>query len=277
MNKRLLEQKIITLRAKKKILNLEKSINKGSFKDIDFINIARWGRDVSNEITDIVDDKNSIVTGEDWVNNLSDLPTASKHTGKIIYVLNFGVGGSPWISNGTIWVPATGRITVASFHEPLVLGGTVTVDQIMRQAMLPTAPPIGGNVMRIGDLLRITNDCRKVGAVNGYTRGIKIGITGTVTDATSEVFGSSGTGNNSSVERHYYLRVSNTVVRKLGMFGSISIQGISTGASGGSVTMASSVDNNSLFFSFVAKMDGGTDTFTNRTFMAEFFPCGASV
>lgn len=277
MNKRLLEQKIITLRAKKKILNLEKSINKGSFKDIDFINIARWGRDVSNQITDIVDDKNSIVTGEDWVNNLSDLPTASKHTDKIIYVLNFGKGGSPWISNGTIWVPASGRIVVERFHEPFTLTTNVTTLQIMRQALFPFHSNVGGNVIRVGDIVRLSLDLRKIGVVNTFTRYVKVGVTGTVSDGQPDLFGATAASFACSVERHYYVRLAGNIIQKIGVFGSVSIQGITNGAVGGNITIGSGgIDSNNIYFSSVGNMDGSTDTLKQRTFMAELFVSGVS-
>lgn len=41
------------------------------------------------------------------------------------------------MSNGTIWVPATGKLTIANYYNPVNLGGTVTTKQIIRQFVIP--------------------------------------------------------------------------------------------------------------------------------------------
>lgn len=273
-NIRAVEQRERAAKAAKKLLNITRRINKGSFKDIPLRDIATYRRTLG--VIDGVLDNGVLVSGEDWVNNLSDLPTASKHVHKIIYVLNFGVGGSPWMSNGTIWVPATGKLTIANYYNPVNLGGTVTTEQILRQFTVPKATPLGGSVMRIGDIIRVTSDSRKVGGNDTFTRAIRAGIAGTISDAAFDSVSATAANFNSVVERHYYLRVSDKVITKLGFPGSASINGVGSGSLAGSVTFVSSIDAADFFFEFTAKLGGTTDTFTQRTFIAELFSTGAS-
>lgn len=131
--------------------------------------------------------------------------------------------------------------------------------------------------MRIGDIIRLTIDSRKSDINNTYTRAIRAGILGTTTDAAFETPSAAAATNKSTVERHYYLRLSSTVIKKIGLFSAPSLSGITgSGASlAGSVTFAANIDNNDFYMSFGTKMDGGTDTFTSRTFMAELYPCGS--
>lgn len=273
-NIRAIEQKERAKKAAKKLLNVTRRINKGSFKDIPLRDIATYRRTLG--VIDGILDNGVLVSGEDWVNNLSDLPTASKHVHKIIYVLNFGVGGSPWMSNGTIWVPATGKLTIANYYNPVNLGGTVTTEQILRQFTVPKATPVGGSIMRIGDIIRVTSDARKTGNVNTFTRAIRAGILGTISDGAFDSPSAAAASFNSAVERHYYIRTSDKVITKIGFPGSASINGVGSGALAGAVTFASSIDAADFFFEYTAKMDGGTDTYTQRTFIAELFSIGAS-
>lgn len=275
-NKRAVKQSQLILRARKEVLRLEKSINKGPFKDIKESNLALWNR-TSGIVDSLLDTSNQLVTGESWVNNISDLPNAAKHKNKIIYVLNFGKGGSPWISNGTIWVPASGRIVVERFHEPFTLTTNVTTLQIMRQALFPFHSNVGGNVIRVGDIVRLSLDLRKTGVVNTYTRYVKVGVTGTVSDGQPDLFGATAASFACSVERHYYVRLAGNVIQKIGMFGSVSIQGTTSGSVGGNITIGSGgIDSNNIYFSSVGNMDGSTDTLKQRTFMAELFVSGVS-
>ena len=273
-NIRAIEQKERAKKAAKKLLNVTRRINKGSFKDIPLRDIATYRRTLG--VIDGILDNGVLVSGEDWVNNLSDLPTASKHVHKIIYVLNFGVGGSPWMSNGTIWVPATGKLTIANYYNPVNLGGTVTTEQILRQFTVPKATPVGGSIMRIGDIIRVTSDARKTGNANTFTRAIRAGILGTISDGAFDSPLAAAASFNSAVERHYYIRTSDKVITKIGFPGSASINGIGSGALAGAVTFASSIDAADFFFEYTAKMNGGTDTYTQRTFIAELFSIGAS-
>ncbi len=276
MNKRMAEHRSRTAKSRNKILNITKRINKGSFKDIPIRDIATYSRTLGS--IDGIMDNNLLVPGEDWVTNLSDLPDPTKHLNKIIYVLNFGVGGSPWISNGVIWIPATNRLTIANFYDPINLGSPYTTDTILRQITVPKATNLGGSVMRVGDIIRLTSDSRKVGNSNSYTRAIRAGILGTTSDSAFDAVSAIASSFNSTVERHYYIRLSDKVIKKIGYSGSASINGTNQGGGlGGSITFAASIDANDFFMSFSAKMGGGTDTFTQRTFMAELFSCGASV
>lgn len=273
-NIRAIEQKERAKKAAKKLLNVTRRINKGSFKDIPLRDIATYRRTLG--VIDGILDNGVLVSGEDWVNNLSDLPTASKHVHKIIYVLNFGVGGSPWMSNGTIWVPATGKLTIANYYNPVNLGGTVTTEQILRQFTVPKATPVGGSIMRIGDIIRVTSDARKTGNANTFTRAIRAGILGTISDGAFDSPSAAAASFNSAVERHYYIRTSDKVITKIGFPGGASINGVGSGALAGAVTFASSIDAADFFFEYTAKMNGGTDTYTQRTFIAELFSIGAS-
>lgn len=267
------ERRKVYERARKKILNIEKSITKGPFKDIPFSDIARWHR-TAGVIDDMMDQSNTIVTGEHWVNNLSDLPSAALHPGKIIYVLGFGVGGSPWLSNGTIWIPAGGSIVVCNFYLPINLGGTVTTEQILRQAVFPTIPG-QGNCIKIGDVVCMTIDTRKSGIVNTYTHGYRFGIAGTLSDPFFETPSASSTANISTTSRLYYCRLDATNFKKMGSFGSIPFGGSSATGDGGNLVIASP-DNNNLNLSYTALMNGGTDTLTSRSFMVELISSGVS-
>ncbi len=267
------ERQRIINQAKRKILNIEKTITKGSFKDVPFNSIARWHR-TAGVIDDIVDQNNVIVSGDHYVTNLSDLPNPVFHPGKIIYVLNFGVGGSPWLSNGVIWIPAGGRIVVNNFYNPVVLGGTVTDEQILRQAVFPVIPN-QGNVIRIGDIVCVTIDTRKSGIVNTYTAGYRFGKLGTLSDPFFETPSASTTANISTTQRHYLCRLDNTNVKKMGVFGSAPFGGVTAQIDGGNLVITD-IDISSLNLSYTGKMNGGTDTLTSRTFMVELYSSGAA-
>lgn len=267
------ERRKVYQRARKKILNIEKSITKGSFKNIPFSDIARWHR-TAGVIDDMMDQSNAIVTGEHWVNNLSDLPSAALHPGKIIYVLGFGVGGSPWLSNGTIWIPAGGSIVVCNFYLPVNLGGTVTTEQILRQAVFPTIPN-QGSCIRIGDIICVTFDSRKTVGANAYTAGYRFGILGTLSDPFFETPAGSGATVISTTGRNYLCRLDATNFKKMGILGSSSFAGVTSTADGGSMVIANA-DTNNLTLSYTAKLNGTADTFTSRTFMVELISSGAS-
>lgn len=267
------ERQKVFNQARRKILNLEKTITKGSFKDIPYGDIALWHK-TAGVIDDMMDQNNTIVAGEVYVNNLSDLPSAALHPGKVIYVLGFGVGGSPWISNGVIWVPAAGSIVVANFYNPVVLGGTVTTEQILRQVVFPTIPN-QGSCIRIGDIICVTFDYRKTGTTNAYTTGYRFGILGTLTDPFFETPTGAGATTIATTGRNYLCRLDATNFKKIGIVGYSSFAGITSQADGGNLVIANA-DTNNLTLSHTAKLNGSTDTFTNRTFMVELISSGAS-
>lgn len=54
------------------------------------------------------------------------IPPASSATGEIVYVSNIGVNGSYWLSNGSVWRPVNGEVTLAQSGASVSLTGTTT-------------------------------------------------------------------------------------------------------------------------------------------------------
>lgn len=106
------------------------------------------------------------------------LPAASGVSGKIARVTDIGpaTAGSLWISNGTIWKPVNGRVTLGTlatrFNQTAGSGEAVAF-----QVQLPAA------FFTSLDRVRIYQTHSKAGATTTGTRTIKIGTAGTTSDA----------------------------------------------------------------------------------------------
>lgn len=214
---------------------------RGAFKSIKYKDIAYFVRN-SGAVESLYKENHSIVSGLPTVLNYVDLPSASLYTNKVFRVLNVGVRGSLWFSNGFRWVSMAKKIMLGLVITPITLAVGVSNYQSMFSYLFPTNGV--DSLWRIGDRIRLTVDFVKNGAVGTSGRGYSFGASANsglnpsytspvngqadasvvVTDTT----GNSGAANTRFEERHEFCRTGNAVIKKIGGFATNSLAGLGT-------------------------------------------------
>lgn len=109
-----------------------------------------------------------------WTNR----PNVASYAGEIIYISDVGTYGSHWVSNGTIWSPVGGEVTLKQSGSPIALTGTasetVAVTYIVPAGMFSSTGQID-----VIFLARYTNNA------NTKTFRVKYGSLGSGTAGTS--------------------------------------------------------------------------------------------
>lgn len=247
---------------------MQKNINKGRFKNILYKNIAHFSRDSSFIIENFLKEDKVIVNGTPTVLNYSDLPNPSLYTNKTFRVLNFGVKGSLWHSNGVTWILKS-KILPIGFVFDQNLAAANNNYRSMFSCLLPTNGAL--STFRIGDILILTSHFRKVGATSTFARGYSIGATTNSSNHPSygttpvngaidtsvvqlEPIGPTSETLNDYAERHYFQRTGVSTIRKLGAGFTTSINGMTTASGGPSINLntaipaINSIDTSNIYF-----------------------------
>ncbi len=220
---------------------MHKRRNRGAFKSIDYKNIAYfYNNNGSSE--SFYRENHSIVNGLPTVLNYVDLPNASLYTNKVFRVLNIGVRGSLWFSNGVRWVLATKNVVLALITTPVSLTAGAQNYQSLFSYLFPTNGT--DSLLRIGDRFRLTTHFNKLGTAGTSGRGYSLGATtnsglhsgytspvngqADASVVTIDTSGPSGAANTSFDERHEFIRLSSSVIRKIGGYGTQSILGLNS-------------------------------------------------
>lgn len=215
--------------------------NRGAFKSIDYKNIAYFFNNAGSPES-FYRENHSIVNGIPTVLNYADLPSAFLYTNKVFRVLNVGVRGSLWFSNGVKWVLSTKSVILALVTTPVPLTAGAQNYRSMFSYLFPTNGT--ESLLRIGDRFRLTMHFNKLGTADTLARGYSIGATtnsGLHPNYTSPVNGQadssvvtidasgpSAATNTSYDERHEFIRLNASTIKKIGGYGSTSIVGINS-------------------------------------------------
>lgn len=109
-----------------------------------------------------------------WANR----PNVASYSGEIIYISDIGTFGSHWVSNGTIWSPVGGEVTLQQSGTAVSLTGTTS------ETVAITCPVKGGMIATTGQI-----DFMFLGSytnnANAKTFRIKYGSLGSGTAGTS--------------------------------------------------------------------------------------------
>ena len=246
-----------------------KKKSKGQFKDISYKNIGYYSRDNSFAVENFLKEDHSIVSSLPTVLNYSDLPNPSLYYKKVFRVLNFGVRGSLWFSNGSKWVLATKSVCLALVTSDIILAAAANNYKSLFSYLIPTNGTL--SAFRTDDILRILLHTNKAGTTSTVGRGFSIG--GSANSSNNPGYGSApfnGTPDASVVqldctgpstatvtdytELHEFQRTGNATFRKNGSVGAISIVGIGTTGIGSAVNLAyltpaiSSFDTSDVYF-----------------------------
>lgn len=149
--------------------------SKGPFKNILNKNLAYYSRDSSFIVENFLKEDHGAVNNLPTVLNYADLPNASIYYKKIFRVLNFGVRGSLWFSNGTKWVLATSSVCLALVTSDVVLAAAANNYQTLFSYLIPTDGSF--SALRLGDIIRLTSHFNKVGTTSTLGRGYSLGAT----------------------------------------------------------------------------------------------------
>lgn len=264
---------------------------RGAFKSIQYKDIAYFVRN-SGAVESLYKENHSIVSGLPTVLNYVDLPSASLYTNKMFRVLNVGVRGSLWFSNGFRWVLATKKVTIGMVISPITLAVGVSNYQSMYSQLFPTNGV--DSLWRIGDKIRLTVVFAKIGVVGTSARGYSFGATANsglnpsysspvngqadasvvVTDTT----GNSNAANTLVGERHEFCRTNASTIKKVGGFATQSINGLaSTNLDLGNADLATAtppitnIDLSPIYFN-VCYATNASDSGSLKFLMLELLP-----
>lgn len=212
---------------------------RGAFKSIQYKDIAYFVRN-SGAVESLYKENHSIVSGLPTVLNYVDLPSASLYTNKVFRVLNVGVRGSLWFSNGFRWVSMTKKIMLGTVITPITLAVGVSNYQTMFSYLFPTNGV--DSLWRIGDRVRLTVDFVKSAAVGTSGRGYSFGATANsglnpsytspvngqadASVVTMDAIGNSNAANTRIEERHEFCRTAVSTIKKVGGYATQSLTGI---------------------------------------------------
>jgi len=263
---------------------------KGSFKSIKYKDLAYFLRN-GGTAESLYKENHGIVNGLPTVLNYVDLPNAALYTNKIFRVLNIGIRGSLWISNGVRWVVATKNIVIALIKDPITLAAAASNYQTMFSYLFPTNGT--DSMLRVGDRFRLSTHFNKNSTIDNYGRGFSVGPTTNSglhpsytspvngqADASVVPFDCSGNANASSTswdERHTFVRLSGSLIKKIGALGSQSINGIASSLIDNTADLSlatpsiTNIDLNPLYFN-VCFATNASDSGTLKFLMLEFLP-----
>lgn len=246
-----------------------KKKSKGPIKDISYKNLAYFSRDSSFLVENFLKDDHNAITGVPSVLNYSDLPNPSLYYKKIFKVLNIGVRGSFWFSNGSKWVMVSKSVCLALVNSDVILPAAANNYASLFSYLIPTNGTL--SLLRISDILRLTYVFVKAGATSTIGRGFSVGgspnssnnpgygttpVNGAVDASVLQMdcSGPSGASNTSYVERHDFQRTGAATFKKNGVAFSSSITGFSGFAIGATVNLATatpaitSFDTSNVYF-----------------------------
>ncbi len=245
-----------------------KKKSKGPIKDISYKNLAYFSRDSSFLVENFLKDDHNAITGVPSVLNYSDLPNPSLYYKKIFKVVNFGVRGSFWISNGSKWVLENKSVCLALVTSDVVLPAGANNYASLFSYLIPTNGTLSS--FRVGDILRQTCVFLKAGTTSTIGRGFSIGGSPNSSNNNSGSYtnngavdasvlqldcsGPSGASNTIYVERHDFQRTGNATFKKNGVAFSTSITGHTSSSIGATVNLATatpaitSFDTSNVYF-----------------------------
>jgi hypothetical protein len=200
--------------------------------------------------------KAPLATWYTWAN----LPSPTDYIG-IAFVTDIG-GGSYWISNGTIWSPMGGRLSLYSLAaaNPQTLGTA----KIMAQNLIPAG------LLKDRGRLRITLTYSKSGTVETCAHNFRLGTLGTVADTSVANTGAPGAANVAVGNILELQRISATQILRLGSAVTGGYNGPSTTAMSGPVTVPN-MDQNPLFLTLSSLSSANVETYTLHDYRVEIF------
>ncbi len=261
---------------------MKKTRNRGKFKFIKYKDLAHFSRDSSFNIENFLKEDNVIIDGVPTVLNYADLPNASLFNKKVFKVLNFGLKGSYWISNGVKWMLMNYPLCIGASYTDINLAAGANNYRSLYSFLIPTDGTL--SALRQGDILRLTSQFIKNGTTSTLGKGYSLGATSNSSNNNSgfyagtngtvdasvvqlENFGPSSNTFTHYVEEHNFQRIGAASFKKNGMNGSSSIYGSASSYIGGTINLATatppinSFDTSNVYFNVcfaTEAVDSGT-------------------
>lgn len=150
---------------------------KSKVKTIDYKDIIHYDR-YSNSVTKLLDQNRTEIEGLTIIDDLVDMPDAVANDKKVVRCLNYGLGGTTFISINGRWRCFYGSTYLKHEFNQFTLPDPDNVKKFIRSLIIPR---IGSkSVMQPGDLLRLINIAKKTGTTDLFQRSFFFGNTGVI-------------------------------------------------------------------------------------------------
>lgn len=182
------------------------------------------------------------------VYTLATLPAASSNANKLVRVSNVGVNdGSVWVSDGTNWNPV-GPICLANNTAPYT-ASTYTTEEIAVSILLPAG------LLKDGNYIDMNYALNKSGSTDVFSRRVRFGSAGSISDAQMVALSVSATHRNSG-HNTILQRGGATAMRILGHNNAVSPFGTMTSGYAGDITV-NNMDTTDSYLSLSFLKTGG--------------------
>lgn len=255
---------------------------KSKVKTIDYKDIIHYDRYINasnNTVTKLLDQNRSEILGITTADDLINMPDAVTNDKKVIRCLNFGLGGTTFISINGRWRFFYGSAYLKHDFNQLDLSTPKDTKKFMRGLVIPR---IGNkSIMQPGDLLRIVNIGKKTGSTDIFQRSFYFGNTGVIgTDVEIDLTPAPLNTNLSQCELVEFYRMadsggSSVIMKNLNKYTNIiSLGGSSTtNLPGDSITIPN-MDTNDTFFNLAYVLNNAADSFTHYNWCVELITSG---
>jgi hypothetical protein len=205
--------------------------------------------------------KRQLVSDPVYFATAAAAPDPASYPGLKIYVAGFGVGGSDWVSNGTIWRPID-HITIIYMNTTgHTHGATFTTEEIAYQVVIPLDVN-NASMWQPGDVLSI-NNCifYKTGNADTFNVGVRIGSAGTTADTL--VYNGTNIGPSIGFTGQKWIRLSdsggNSIVERIDVDALTVLSGPSTNSKSASDTLTGyDIDSAATYINLTYKVNAST-------------------
>jgi len=205
--------------------------------------------------------KRQLFSGPIYYATAAAAPDPASYPGMEIYNAGFGVGGSDWVSNGTIWRPKNHNTIVYMNTAGHTHGLTFTTEEIAHQLAIPRDVN-GASLWQPGDVISI-NDCMfyKTGNADTYSIAMRVGSAGTTAD--TSVYSGTNVGPSVYFRGHKWQRNTdsggNSIIERTDIDAFTALSGASaTGKSSADTLTGYDIDSATTYISLTYKVSAST-------------------
>lgn len=191
-------------------------------------------------------------------------PDPASYPGLRCHFANFGVGGSDWVSNGTIYRPLLPNLVVYMSTAGHTHGATFTTEEVAHQLAIPRAIN-NVSLWQPGDIITINEYmCYKTGNADTYNIAMRVGSAGTIAD--TSVYSGTNVGPSINWKGHKWQRNAdsggNSVIERTDVDAFTALSGASTSSKSAADTLTGyDIDSATTYISLTYKVNASsTDT-----------------
>lgn len=251
---------------------------KSKVKTIDYKDIIHYDR-YSSLVTKLLDQNRTEIAGITIIDDLVDMPDAVTNDKKVVRCLNFGLGGTTFISINGRWRCFYGSTYLKHDFNQFTLTNPENVKKFMRTLIIPR---IGSkSVMQPGDLLRLVNVAKKTGTTDLFQRSFFFGNTGIIgTDVEIDLTPATNASTASQCEIVEFYRMADSggnsvIMKNLNKYtNTVTLGGGSTtNVPGDSITIPN-MDTNDTFFNLAYVLNSNSDALFHYYWNVELLSTG---